>query len=313
MKDRIEELRRVISADPKNATAQVELVKLKARLGDYDALRAPLRDRKVWQRTPEYIQDLCIEYVATKLNSNLWDHQETKTFSCVNRRKKEVIEEKENSNPRKHLFNIKEEEIEENITHRIATFVQKLTGIEFNLLPGGYLAEERLNIFETFPPFLIARTPVTNAQFDKKLQSPLDQPNCPAVGMSFHDCNSWCESNSLVLPTILEWEYAARAGTVTRFYWGENKDNGDLSSGPGEPQGHILVDNTKVDYALENKLWNSFGLTDLYGNVLEWVNRQDSSTLIGHYYFQPLFFNKDSDYTSPFAGFRPVAHFDLES
>ncbi|MFL5338800.1 MAG: formylglycine-generating enzyme family protein [Gemmataceae bacterium] len=63
------------------------------------------------------------------------------------------------------------------------------------------------------------------------------------------------------LPTQAEWEYACRAGTATRYYFGNdiNKSqanfNGDL--GRTTPVGH---------YANPNK----FGLYDMHGNLWEW-------------------------------------------
>jgi len=71
------------------------------------------------------------------------------------------------------------------------------------------------------------------------------------------------------LPSESEWEYAYRARTTTRFYWGEDPADSDI-----------------VDYAWYNftssghphdaggKLPNAWGLCDIAGNVHEWC--QDS-------------------------------------
>ncbi len=67
------------------------------------------------------------------------------------------------------------------------------------------------------------------------------------------------------LPTDSEWEYAARAGTVTRYHWGNEMGEGrarckDCGSNPPGEAG---------DVALYPP--NRFGLFDMNGNGNEWV------------------------------------------
>jgi len=66
------------------------------------------------------------------------------------------------------------------------------------------------------------------------------------------------------LPTEAEWEYACRAGTTTRFSFGEDESRlGDYAwySGNSSPYG-------KKDVG--TKLPNAWGLHDMHGNVYEW-------------------------------------------
>ncbi|SEH42790.1 formylglycine-generating enzyme family protein [Magnetospirillum fulvum] len=68
------------------------------------------------------------------------------------------------------------------------------------------------------------------------------------------------------LPTEVEWEHAARAGTTTGFWWGESPDRGRANCrdclGDTPPYGTRPV----ASFAA-----NPWGLYDMNGNVWEWT------------------------------------------
>ncbi len=108
--------------------------------------------------------------------------------------------------------------------------------------------------------------------------------NHPACCISWNDAVAFCRwlteterkacklpaGMEYRLPSEVEWEYACRAGTKTKFWWGEKlgmaKDrinSGDKSSGFEYVS---PADNFKA------KGRNGFGLADMLGNVWEWCS-----------------------------------------
>ena len=91
----------------------------------------------------------------------------------------------------------------------------------------------------------------------------------PVVHVTFEDCRAFCrwlskkEGRVYRLPTEAEWEYACRAGTTTRFYWGDNLEAADSFA--------WTVDNAKAFCKTPGqKSPNAWGLHEMHGNVAEW-------------------------------------------
>ena len=68
------------------------------------------------------------------------------------------------------------------------------------------------------------------------------------------------------LPTEAEWEYAARAGTTTEYFWGDRLDS---TSYPYVLDGKR---NNGATYPVASLLPNNYGLYDIAGNVEELIN-----------------------------------------
>jgi len=68
------------------------------------------------------------------------------------------------------------------------------------------------------------------------------------------------------LPSEAEWEYACRAGTMTRFYWGDDPDHTVIN----DYAWHYYNNTPYGAKEVGLKLPNIWGLHDMSGNVWEW-------------------------------------------
>ncbi len=114
----------------------------------------------------------------------------------------------------------------------------------------------------------------------------IDRWRRPVEQVNWYEAVEFCERLSKLtgknyrLPSEAEWEYACRAGTTTPFHFGETittdlanyrgTDNEEMkwSGSYGEgPKGEYREQTTPVGYF---DVVNSFGLSDMHGNVWEW-------------------------------------------
>lgn len=85
------------------------------------------------------------------------------------------------------------------------------------------------------------------------------------------------------LPTEDEWEYACRAGTTTKYYWGDDIESID----------EYVWHDSNADYQTQpvaTRKPNKFGLYDMLGNAAEWCTTKDKDKPVvrgGSYYDVP--------------------------
>ena len=91
----------------------------------------------------------------------------------------------------------------------------------------------------------------------------------PVVNVSWNDALAFCrwlskkEGKICRLPTEAEWEYACRAGSTTRYCFGD--DASDL----GEYAWYGANSDRKT-HPVGTKKPNAWGLYDMHGNAWEW-------------------------------------------
>jgi formylglycine-generating enzyme required for sulfatase activity len=102
-------------------------------------------------------------------------------------------------------------------------------------------------------------------------------PNYPAVYISWDDAQGFVAELSnytgktFRLPTEAEWEYACRAGTATRFYWGDDP-NYEFVSDYACWTGNAWDIGEHYAHEVGLRQPNGWGLFDMSGNVFEWCS-----------------------------------------
>jgi len=309
----IESLARRVAADASDAKAVFDLLRHRARIEGPSVYLECLADVDAWKAAP----------LALKIRAGLEIHQRLDGFGMH-----EELRVWECDNLNEHLE-------PETISHQLATFTHKATGIEFQLLPGkkGEVVEELEGVKLDIPgweasnvtlsekaikPFLIARWPVTKDQCAKMKYHVFTTGPEPRVDIPFNMAALHCKQRGMRLPTAQEWTYACKAGTSTRFYWGDEMDdshcwhagNSPLSPVAGigcrEPRSH--PPKTHDDAGK----YNAFGLVDCYGGVFEWLSGgsiqggsyASSEQLIESASYRHQAFDIENDFDQ--IGFRPA-------
>ena len=93
---------------------------------------------------------------------------------------------------------------------------------------------------------------------------------CPVESVSWNDAQDFAQRLSQKtgkqyrLPSEAEWEYAARAGSSTKWSFGDNESQlGDYA--------WFSANSQNKTQRVAQKRPNAFGLFDMHGNVWEWV------------------------------------------
>lgn len=100
----------------------------------------------------------------------------------------------------------------------------------------------------------------------------LDKLDHPVTTISYADAQAYCDWAKVRLPSLDEWEVAARAGARSSYFWGEDSSLIGLYANIWHARDHLkpdLKDGYMYTAPVGSFQPNGFGLYDIYGNVFE--------------------------------------------
>ena len=125
--------------------------------------------------------------------------------------------------------------------------------------------------------FAIGATEITQEHWDRFFgvlsKSRFKGPQKPVTNVTWTQARDFCVEIGGDLPTEAQWEYAARAGTTTYFFWGDRKNVMAKSYA-------VYAENSKKmprksphygPWKVGSLHPNPWGVFDMAGNVTEWV------------------------------------------
>jgi formylglycine-generating enzyme required for sulfatase activity len=168
----------------------------------------------------------------------------------------------------------------------------KSIGMKFRLIPAGrFIMGEGDQAHEVTltKPFKMGVHEVTQAQYEQVMgfnPSDFRGADKPVDSVSWEDAVEFCRKlselpaekeagNVYHLPTEAEWEYACRAGTTTRYSFGDDDSFlGEYASFFGASElgdcAWFIGNSGDATHPVGSKRSNAWGLCGMHGNVVEW-------------------------------------------
>ena len=162
-------------------------------------------------------------------------------------------------------------------------------GITFALIPkGSFMMGSNKSDSDEQPvhqvtidyPFYMGVTEVTQGQYTKVMgKGSIGEPSyfsscgdsCPVEQVSWRDAKAFIKklnemegTGKYRLPSEAEWAYVARAGSTTKYHFGDD-------STPLGEYAWYWDNSAEKTHPVGQKKPNAWGLYDMYGNVWEWV------------------------------------------
>ncbi|WP_321492403.1 SUMF1/EgtB/PvdO family nonheme iron enzyme [uncultured Desulfobacter sp.] len=215
-------------------------------------------------------------------DSKLWDRQLT-ALKILDRHAKERLKPLTGDLENHPMPQIRQRFSAEHLRQDNEVLIHGDIQYEMVRIPGGRITIESSEF--TIDPFYMGRYPVTNRQYALYLKANLkakepeywgdreyNGESQPVVGVSWDETRDFAQWAGLALPSEAQWEFACRAGTMTRFYTGDTDE--DLARA-GWYRGNS-GDNL---HPVGEKEPNAYGLYDMHGNVWEWTTDKIGGSL----------------------------------
>ncbi len=126
--------------------------------------------------------------------------------------------------------------------------------------------------------FKMNKYEVIQAKFKTALGSNPSQnvgADLPVDSITWHEAAAYCKKSGHRLPTEAEWEYAARSGSTTHFYWGNTVRGKEGNFCDKNCDLNVRVASVDDGFAVTAPGGkfpaNAFGLHDMAGNLAEWT------------------------------------------
>lgn len=248
--------------DPQNVVEIWRQWAERARINGREVWLELLRDRNLWNESPEWAQDQAILAASEKLGRS-FQYIGSEIFECCERRHRLASFRFLGSEPEKNPLSPR----------------SPLDWV-FRLIPGGTLlmgppqsdfqSENALEPIQkhVVSALLVAATPTSQAMwlaFNSNNPSFFKGEALPVEQVSWDDVKEWVATSrqGLRIPREIEWLYAGQAGAQSCFYFGDDPRSLRDYAWFNENANHQTQ-------PVAGKKPNSFGLYDIHGNVWEW-------------------------------------------
>ena len=203
------------------------------------------------------------------------------------RREKEEERIRRKKEEQDRLKKQKEEEDRRKLSNSVGMEFVKIPSGEFMMGSNEYNDEGPVHKVTIRVPFLLGKYPVTQEQWKSVMgsnPSRFEGDDLPVEKVSWDDAQKFIQklnqkegTDEYMLPSEAEWEYACRAGTTTRYSFGNDEsklkdycwysgystyEEWDKNKDQIYKEGHT--------HPVGQKKPNSWGLYDMHGNVWEW-------------------------------------------